>query len=54
MAIKKKIDVEAKTVTFTFEDDSTQVLELGNLTPEMQTQLALHGLSQKAGDSYAG
>ena len=49
----------SKTVTetgvdFEFFDGSALSAQLAELTPEMQTKLALHGLSQKIGDSYSG
>ena len=53
--MKKVIDLEAGTVTFS--DDSDNVIEVvsyAELTPEMVIQAALHGVSQKVGDSYAG
>lgn len=53
MAVKKQIDADAKTITFTFENGDSATYNLGDLSPEIQTRLALHGLSQKLGDSYA-
>ena len=50
----KDPDVAAGTVTFNFADDETLVFNLDSVSPEMQKQLALHGASQKIGDSYSG
>lgn len=50
----KTVNVEAKTVTFTHDDKTTAVFELAKCSADMVTRLALHGASQKAGDSYAG
>lgn len=51
---RKTIDVVAQTVVFDFDEAGTVGFELSRCTPEMVIQLALHGLSQKAGDAYAG
>ena len=51
---KKQIDTEARVVTILFEDGTEARHTLGDLSPEIVTQLALHGLSQKLGDSYSG
>ncbi len=54
---KKSIDVEAQRVSFVFgegEAAETVVASLSDLPQEIIVQLALHGLSQKGGDSYAG
>lgn len=52
---KKSTNVEAKTVTFTFEDNGENIIfDLAKVDPSIITRLALHGLSQKGGDSYAG
>lgn len=53
MTIKKNANYETGSVDFTFEDGATAGHTLGNLKPEMQARLALHGLSQKLGDSFA-
>ncbi len=51
---KKSTDVENKTVTFNFGDGiESVVFDLTDMTDEMLIQLALHGASQKIGDSYA-
>ncbi len=54
MPIKKAIDIEEQTVSLTFENGNTLICALADLSPETVVQLALHGLSQKEGDSYAG
>ena len=41
-------------VAFTFHDGATLEANLDALSPEMITKLAIHGLSQKVGDSYSG
>lgn len=57
---KKLIVVDATTnkptgvVKFTFEDQTEQELDVNSLSDDMKLRLMLHGLSQKAGDSYAG
>lgn len=56
----KATHVETQTVTFTFLDPEGNpsgdpiVAKLSDLSETIRTQLALHGLSQKLGDSYAG
>jgi hypothetical protein len=51
---KKTVDVEKSTVTFDGGTHGTFVADLSKLKPEIVHRLALHGLSQKLGDSYAG
>ena len=51
---KKAINTEAKTVTFDFGDESQELFELAKVSEDIVIQLALHGASQKIGDSYAG
>lgn len=51
---KKAISTEAKTVTFDFGDETTEVFDLSEVSEDIVVQLALHGASQKIGDSYAG
>lgn len=51
---KKVVDTEAKTVTFTFDDGNVETFDLSKVSEAMLIQLALHGASQKGGDSYAG
>lgn len=51
---KKTTSLETQTVSFDFEDGKDPVvLELSKCSKEMIVQLALHGASQKGGDSYA-
>lgn len=50
---KKTTDVESKTVTFDFGDGRVETFQLDNVSETMLIQLALHGASQKIGDSYA-
>jgi predicted HAD superfamily phosphohydrolase len=40
-------------VRFTFANDTVLLADLGTLSPDMVKMLAVHGLSQKLGDSYA-
>ena len=51
---KKIVVVETKSVTFEFGEAGSVVFDLSKVSDEMLTQLALHGASQKGGDSYAG
>ncbi len=51
---KKSINTESQTVVFDFGDDTIETFDLTAVTPEIMVQLALHGASQKIGDSYAG
>jgi len=53
---KAKKTVEGSVISITFNDaDSTVVaLDVMKCLPEIQLKLALHGASQKGGDSYAG
>lgn len=51
---KKSADFENGVVRFEFADGDTREISLSDLTPEIVQNLALHGLSQKGGDSYAG
>lgn len=41
-------------VDFAFTDGETISFDLASVSPEMVTHLALHGFSQKGGDSYSG
>lgn len=51
---KKTTNPEAQAVTFDFEDETpVLVVSLDQFSVEIITKLALHGLSQKCGDSYA-
>ena len=51
----KSVAEDRSGVTFSFAgQDEPLVLSLSDLSEEMVINLALHGLSQKAGDSYSG
>ena len=50
----KTPDVESKSVTWQFADGTTRQVFLSELSDDIITNLALHGLSQKGGDSYSG
>lgn len=51
----KVIDNDSGSVTINFEETGNAVaVQLSELTQDIITRLALHGLSQKLGDSYAG
>ena len=50
----KTIADDLTGVTITFADRSTLTVSLASLSPDIVTHLALHGLSQKLGDSYSG
>ena len=50
--VKKVVSVENESVTFGFDGNNME-FRLDQLPSEMITRLALHGLSQKLGDSYA-
>ena len=52
--VEKDYDEEARSVSFTFSDGYELEIKLDELPAEMHTRLALHGLIQKGGDSYAG
>lgn len=51
---KKAMDVENRSVTFSFEDGTDVVVKLDDMPEDIKEKLALHGISQKLGDSYAG
>lgn len=51
---KKIANHEAGTVTFKFEDASEQVFDLSRVPDATRQWLAVHGASQKIGDTYAG
>lgn len=50
---KKITSMENKTVVFDFGDEGIVNFELDKCSPDMLLHLALHGASQKGGDSYA-
>lgn len=52
---KKTVDVENGTVTIAFADGGDPIVTHLSKVPESNVvRLALHGMSQKEGDSYAG
>ncbi len=51
---KKVVDLEAGTVAFAFTDAETVTFNIGDLDEKGLRRAALHGISQKGGDSYAG
>lgn len=52
--IKKEGNIATESVVFSCaEHNLRRVVKLRDLTPEIVTQLALHGLSQKVGDAAA-
>lgn len=51
---KKVVNAEARSVTFDFENGKSATFDLSKVSPDILTRLALHGASQKIGDSYAG
>lgn len=50
---KKTIDVKAGKVTWTFGNGNVYVITLDEIPEDTQIHCALHGISQKGGDSYA-
>lgn len=53
MAKIAKKEIQARSVTFTFTNGSEVFCPLATLPEEIRDRLAVHGLSQKLGDSYA-
>jgi hypothetical protein len=53
MSIKKTVNESNQTVSFDFDGEHSLQCGLEALSTEMITRLALHGLSQKVGDSYS-
>lgn len=54
VVIKKEGNIATESVVFSCaEHNLSRVIKLRDLTPEIVTQLALHGLSQKVGDAAA-
>lgn len=51
---KKVPDFDAQTIAFQFGDAGEVTVAMADLKPEIVAKLAVHGLSQKLGDSYAG
>lgn len=52
--VDKAPDLDAGTVTFKFNDGTEATFDLSKVGDATRHQLALHGASQKIGDSYAG
>lgn len=50
---KAKKAVEGSILTINFANDEIVAVDFNTLPQEIKLQLALHGLSQKVGDSYA-
>lgn len=50
---KAKKDIVGTVLTINFTDDTVVEVDFAKLPDAIKTQLALHGLSQKVGDSYA-
>jgi len=51
---EKEYDLDTGLTSFTFGNGQVLDLDSNALSPEMQKQLMLHGISQKVGDSFAG
>lgn len=49
----KVLDFDDKAVEFTFKDKEPIAVRLEDFSPEVQLHFALHGMSQKFGDSYS-
>ena len=54
MAKKATKSIEAQVLTIKFANDTVLVVRLTDIPEATIGQLAMHGLSQKIGDSYAG
>jgi hypothetical protein len=54
MAKKATKTIDGDVLKIVFEGGEEISVNLGSIPPEIQTRLAMHGLSQKIGDSYAG
>lgn len=52
--VEKVPDLETGSVTFKFSDGSEALFDVTRVSDEIRAKLALHGASQKIGDSYAG
>ena len=52
--MKKNVNAEEMSVTFTFADGRSFVAKLENYSNEIIDRLALHGMAQKLGDTCAG
>lgn len=51
---EKNVAEDMSGVTIAFTNGNKLTVNLADLQPEIVTHLALHGLSQKLGDSYSG
>lgn len=51
---EKEYDLDTGLVVITFGNGKSVEFDSGKVSPEILKQLALHGASQKIGDSYAG
>lgn len=51
---KKSVVADERKVSVVFSNGKAVEVGLADLSPEMVERLALHGLSQKLGDSYSG
>jgi hypothetical protein len=49
----KVLDFEAKAVEFTFAGQGPVLIALADFSEDVQLHFALHGISQKLGDSYS-
>lgn len=49
----KVLDFDASSVEFTFEGKEPRNITLASFSQEIQLHFALHGMSQKLGDSYS-
>jgi hypothetical protein len=54
MARKLTKQIEGEILTIGFSDETTAQFDLGLLSDDIKVKLAMHGLSQKLGDSAAG
>ena len=52
--MKKNVNAEEMSITFTFADGRSFVAKLENYSNDIIDRLALHGMAQKLGDSCAG
>lgn len=52
--LSKSTNVDQRSVTFTTEADDVYTVTLDRFPADIVTRLALHGLSQKLGDCFAG
>lgn len=50
----KEYDMDTGVLTITFGNDEVVSADINSMPEDIRKQLALHGLAQKVGDSYAG